>query len=458
MDRYRAALFFRIFAMTSSLALPASAQTADSSADLQCYGKSFESISASPQFEDELFQLDGTCYSYAATAGAEAAYARKHGKTTQILPTLPALRQAREPKFNLDRILRASEGDAVTGTIGRIPRSFFEGGLVAAVRKGLQEDRIVPQYSWDALVEYRQFSEDLVGQSSCQYYERETDHQKIGELEREYASLQEQFKLLESKQDGLFKKLDSGCRQPDETGRTPLEQIRELNQVLEKVVTRIEANSKESRALKNHLKDGTVGDRQLSCAIPRSAEQFEKELIRKYGSVNLSGIEPLVLYSELGQSSCTPEKAEQRRQQLMRALCAGIPVSIGTPSMSKFLLRGGLRSKNWAPYAPTGSAGDTPGQGHAMTLKGFQDINGVPHFIFRNSWGHGSEAALPVSETCSIDEAVLFVDSDKPTKAAPGTVAPALSEGEAWLSGNDDALRQFSSQRFRSGQLEARLR
>jgi hypothetical protein len=457
MDRSRTALIHSI-ALLSLLALPLGARSEESAPGLQCYGKAFESISTNPQFEHELFQLDGTCYSYAATAGAESAYARKHGKTTQILPTLPALRQARDPKFNLGRILQASEGDPATGTIGRIPRSFFDGGLVATVRSGLKTDRIVPKYTSDALREYKQFSEDLVGQSSCQYYDRESDHQRIGELEREYASLQNQFKSLQAQQDGLFRKLDSGCRQPDESGRPPLEQIRALNNVLESMVNGMERVSKESRDLKKLMSEGTEGDRQLSCEIPRKAGEFESELRRKYGSVDLSGIEPLVLYSELGKASCTPEKAEQRRRQLLRALCAGIPVSIGTPSMAKFLVRGGLRANKWETYAPSGASGDAPGQGHAMTLKGFQDINGVPHFIFRNSWGWGSEAALPVSETCALDEAVIFVDSDKPTKAAPGTVAPAISERDAWISGNDDALRQFSSQRFRSKQLEARLR
>jgi hypothetical protein len=230
-----------------------------------------------------------------------------------------------------------------------------------------------------------------------------------------------------------------------------------MNQVLEGLVSRIESVSNESRSLKKLIGSGTESDRKLSCEFPREASHFEADLIRKHGSVDLTGIEPIVLHSELG-SSCSPAKAEKRRRQLVRALCAGIPVSIGTPSMSKFLLRGGLRSKAWSSYAPSGVSGDVPGQGHAMTLKGFQDINGVPHFIFRNSWGQGSEAALPVTETCAIDEAVLFVDSQKPVKAAPGTVAPAMSERDAWLSGDDEALRHFSSQRYRAGMLEARPR
>ncbi len=444
-----------LMALALVLGHPVSAGEASS---LQCYGRSFKSLSAASQFMPGLFQLDGTCYAYAATASLEAAHARKHGKAVQILPTALAFRQSHDSNFNLQRILKASTHDTETGTIGPIPQSFYDGGLVLTVQGGLRSgpstpsSKIVPRYSLEALLEYREFSKGLVAEASCQYYEREPLHLEESSIKTSISDRRRRFNEAMDEQGRLFIKLDNLA--PDDTSgrQTLLSRVRELNRQLEDLNQSIRKLLGQLDAISVKLRAGVSGDQALSCRITESSKDFEQRLILKHGGVDTSGIRPLVLFTGLNgkERSCDAAEGERRTRLLTRAICAGIPAAMGTYSMKKFLLRDRDLRTPWKPYAPTGAAGDVVGSGHAMTLQGVEDIQGVPHFVFRNSWGRGTEAALPLSEGCAIDEAVVFLDTDSPSS---GT-----SEWDAWQAPGDDALRLQSSRLFRAGFLSATLR
>jgi hypothetical protein len=319
--------------------------------------------------------------------------------------------------------------------------------------------RVLPKYTREALKDYVQFSKSLVTDASRQFYKREPLYREIELIKSEMDDVRAKLRTLRDDQQLLIRQLealrrDKAATRSGHSDREMMAQIHANNVALNDFVARLK-NLMDSHSVKRKLlEEGTPDDKAMVGTIQKLAVEFEAGLVQKYGGVDITGLKPVQIVKSVLKATAPCDAAEGLRRQgeLTKALCAGIPVAIGTYQMRRFLVRDLYFSKDWKPYAPTGAAGDAlGGAGHAMTLVGFDDIEGEPHFIFRNSWGKGTEAALPVAESCAISEAVIFVDSGSSVKSSE----QGVSEHEAWAKASVSHLRTQASRLARTGWVTA---
>jgi hypothetical protein len=388
------------------LFIAASLQTSELHAQaLSCFGQRFTEINL-PQFTENIpNQVAGTCYSYAATAGVEAALYRQTGDRPYLPKMLAAI--SCEAPNDLNELARESEW-LYRGRNGNNNRYFSGSNTYKAAQRLLSHGTVKPTLEPEDTKAIRELiasvneTINLESFSELEVSRRETRNQFVEQTNRaeELKKISSQLTPeLTNQINRIFKTLNIATRMP-------------LAQVSQNIPHRIiEGAAAHSRAAQEKKIDLENREQQLLYAMrllhnikscysdsqggvcPHLATEEEK--IYDLSLLELS--KEKKWHGPPSTKACSAEQNKQIIDDIVEDLCLGVPSTVS------LTMRHSLRNNNDnepKPYTSPTSEHDR----HAMVLDGVKMINNEPHFTFRNSWGDQKrgEIFLPLKNACAI--------------------------------------------------------
>lgn len=379
----------------------------------KCFGQDMNNF-VLDQFVEVKDQGDeGTCYSYAATANIEAALYRQTGTRRSLSREYATVSHCLRPeKRNYIGILdKIHTPDSEGGY-----NSFFDGDSQLGNIESLLNQERAP---WDLPPNKKAKLQKYYTELKLKIEKLSSEIRlKTDPLVARRNELQTEKEKLENEKEQL-KRYIVNTEMPHETFENLKKKYIEIINHLGMIDDEINNNNRtlEELTTPNGKK---ICEEGVGCYLRKINENTEKANLRdlKLNRDTDSDLE------ESKSSECNSSYNSQVISKIMRNLCIGVPVAASVTNTK-------INTKNSSNKNSEEKFVDA----HAMVIKGVKTIEGIPHFVFRNSWGkNAEETTLSFWEACKIKHTGSVLNT------AP-LQGDSISERHAWINSSTEKPR-----------------
>ncbi len=379
----------------------------------KCFGQPMNNFVLDQFVEVKDQGNEGTCYSYSATANIEAALYRQTGKRKSLSREYATVSHCLRPeKRNYQGILEKIYSPNPEGGYN----SFFDGdSQLDNIESLLNQERAPWDLPPNKKAKFQKYYAELKLKTEKLSSEIRV---KTDPLVARHNELQTEKEKLENEKEQL-KSYILNTSISRETFDNFKKKYKEIINHLEMIDDEIDSNNRmlEEITTPNGKK---ICEEGVGCYLRKINENTEKANLRdlKLNKDTDSDLE------ESKSPECNSGYNSQVISKIMRNLCIGVPVAAGVINTS-------IQTKNRS----TKNSNEQFVPAHGMVITGVKTIKGIPHFVFRNSWGKDAEeTTLSFKEACKIRRTGSVLNT------AP-LQGESISERQAWINSSTEKPR-----------------